>query len=311
MRSNLLTGTVSLMPLKGNLSVFSTTQLLNLINLAKKSGMLRLYEGVPSGKELTLGDGQTRIPELLPGEQRAEVAFKDGKLMYASMKNKSGDLTSVLQKAGKLNDEQARVIRERAKSQTDKALALMLINANYVTKEHIVQSIQKHTVDIVFDLMTWEKEPFDFDESVPLPSDRIVVPINLENVIIEGSRRIHDQKRLLEELPNLDFALKFPESAGEKFRANEIKLSTAEWRVVGFVNPKNSIRQISKACNMTDTEIRRVVHALLQAGLVELIKPPSAARVQKKSSSLSSIRAREGAPNKAVVNRLIERIKTI
>lgn len=301
------------MPLKGTLSVFSTTQLLNLINLAKKTGVLRIYEGIETGKSLTLGDGVTTIPELAKGEQRAEVGFKEGKLLYASMKDKGSDLTSVLQKAGRLNDEQARAIRERAKNHTDKALALMLINANYVTKQHIIQSIQKHTVDIVFDLMVWDKEPFEFDETATISNERIVVPINLENVIIEGSRRIHDQKKLEEELPNLDFALKFREAPGEKFK--DIQLSTAEWRVVGFVNPKNSIRQIAKACNMTDTEIRRVVHALREAGLVELVKPPSAAaRVQQQKKVGTSLRTQgsmTGAPNKAVVNRLIAKIKEI
>lgn len=299
------------MPLKGHLSVFSTTQLLNLINLAKKTGTLRIYEGIETGKTLTLGDGKTEIPKLDPGEQKAEVTFKDGKLLYASMRDKSSDLTSVLQKAGKLNDEQARLIRERGKNHSDKALALMLINANYVTKQNIVQSIQSHTVDIVFDLMTWDKEPFEFDEKTEQPSDRIIVPINLENVIIEGSRRIHDQKKLEDELPNLDFALKFREAPGEKFK--DIQLSTAEWRVVGFVNPKNSIRQIAKACNMTDTEIRRVVHALREAGLVELVKPPS---VDKKKSASASLRSggkkpTTGAPDKATVSRLIDRIKNL
>ena len=297
------------MPLKGNLSVFSTTQLLNLINLAKKTGTLRIYEGVPSGKKLTLGDGETQIDELVPGEQRAEVSFKEGKLLHASMKGRGSDLTSVLQKMGRLNDEQARLIRERSKNHSDKALAVMLINANYVTKQNIVQSIQRHTVDIVFDLMTWDKEPFEFDEAAAMPDDKIVVPINLENVIIEGSRRIHDQKHLEKELPNLDFALKFREAAGEKFKQKDIQLSTAEWRVVGFVNPKNSIRQIAKACNMTDTQIRRVVHALLQAGLVELVKPPNAA---PRPQPRSGIRGAAGnQPNKQVVNRLIDKLKTI
>lgn len=297
------------MPLKGTLSVFSTTQLLNLINLAKKTGTLHVYEGIETGNMLTLGDGETKIPEMKPGEQRAEVSFKDGKLLYASMKTNSGDLTSVLQKAGRLNDEQARMIRERAKGLSDKALAVRLLNANYVTKDHIVKSIQKHTVDIVFDLMVWDKEPFEFEEQTDPPKDKIIVPINLENVIIEGSRRIHDQKKLEEELPNLDFALQFREAPGEKFK--DIQLSTAEWRVVGFVNPKNSIRQIQKACNMTETEIRRVVHALREAGLVELVKPPTA-RTAKKSSA-ASLRSREqaGAPSKAVVNRLIAKIKEI
>lgn len=296
------------MPLKGTLGVFSTTQLLNLINLAKKSGTLRIYEPVPTGKSLTLGDGVTTIPEVVPGEQRAEVAFKEGKLLFATMKDKTADLVSVLQKAGKLSDEQARIIRDRGKSHSDKALALMLINANYVSKQHIIQSIQKHTVDIVFDLMIWDEEPFEFDEAAKAPADRIVVPIPLENVIIEGSRRIHDQKKLEDELPNLDFALKFREAPGEKFK--DIQLSTAEWRVVGFVNPKNSIRQIAKACNMTDTEIRRVVHALREAGLVELVKPPSAVKT-KRPGDIRRPDSKAGQPTKAVVNRLIAKIKEI
>jgi transposase len=296
------------MPLKGTLSVFSTTQLLNLINLAKKSGTLRIYEGVATGEMLTLGDGETRIPRLEAGEQRAEVHFREGKLLYASMRDKSGDLTSVLQKAGRLNDDQARVIRERARNHNDKALALMLINANYVTKQHIVQSIQKHTVDIVFDLMVWDKEPFEFEEGAPTPQDRIIVPIPLENVIIEFLRRAHDEQKLIEELPNLDFALKFREAPEEKFK--EIQLSTAEWRVVGFVNPKNSIRQIAKACNMTEMEIRRVVHALREAGLVELVKPPSA-RPPKPTAPGIGGKKPDGAPSSATVKRIINRIKQI
>lgn len=298
------------MALKGTLSVFSTTQLLNLINLAKKSGTLRIFDGIETGKKLTLGDGETTIPELKQGEQRAEVTFKEGKLLHAAMKDKSGDLISVLQKAGKLNDEQARILRERSKNHTDKALALMLINANYVVKMDVVKSIQGHTVDIVFDLMSWNREPFVFEDQTVTPEDRIIVPIDLENVIIEGSRRIHDQKKLEEELPNLDFALKFRGTPGENF--TKVHLSTAEWRVVGFVSPKNSIRQIAKACNMTDTEIRRVVHALREAGLVELVKPPAMKAPTKPTGrAFGAGSTKQGQPNKAVVNRLIAKIKEI
>jgi hypothetical protein len=157
--------------------------------------------------------------------------------------------------------------------------------------------------------MTWNREPFEFEENSPAPGDRIIVPINLENVIIEGTKIIHDQKRLEEELPNLDFALKFRESPGEALK--NIQLSTADWRVVGFVNPKNSIRQIARACNMTDTEIRRVVHALREAGLVELVKPPSAVKTSKPGARGLRAESKAGQPSKAVVNRLIAKIKEI
>jgi hypothetical protein len=304
------------MPLKGYLSVINTTQILNIINLAKKTGVLRIFEGLPTSEMLILGDGQTKIPKLEPGKQRAEVFFKQGQLLYARLSDKSGDLTSVLQKAGKLNDEQARSIRERAKNYSDKALALLLINANYVSKQHILQSMQKHTVDILFDLMSWTKEPFEFVENVDAPADHILVPTNLENVIIEGTRMITDHNIIMRELPNLDFALVFRDDPGKKLTG--VQLSPAEWRVVGFVSPKNTIRQIAKACNMTDIEIRRVVHALREAGIVELVKPPAAATAgvggkgaPKTGGRLGELRKENNAPNRAMVDRLIARIKEI
>lgn len=297
------------MPLKGNLADFSTTQILNLINLAKKTGTLRIFEPIVTDETIRDGQGNPR-PKVVPGEERVTVCFRDGSLILASMGTQDGHLANVLHKAGKLNAEQARVIRERGAKYSDKALALMLINANYVTQADVVRSIKAHTVGIVYDIMTWTKEPFVFEENITPAAERITVPIDLKNVIIEGARRAKEIKPLEEELPNLDFALKFPDAPGDKFRG--IHLSVEEWRVVSFINPKNSIRQIAKACNMTDTEIRKVVYGLLQAGLVELVKSPG--MQQAKPAAATTPIARRGAiqspsVKRSVVERLIAKIK--
>jgi hypothetical protein len=296
------------MALKGNLAVFTTTQLLNLINLSKRTGILSVYEGHKTGKKITLGDGESQIDEVAPGKELAWLAFRDGMLISAEMTGKDSHLAGILQRAGKLNEEQARSIRERSASLNDRGLALRLINANYVTKNDIVRSIQKHTVSIVFDLMTWEIEPFEFKEGAAPPDTRIMVPIDLKNVIIEGTRIYQVQKHLEKELPNLDLALKFPDNPGEKFK--NVQLGTNEWRVVGFINPKNSIRQIAKACNMTDTEIRRIVYGLMQAGLVQLVKP-QVSEQQKRGTDMLRRPPPSSTVSRTVVNRLITKIKEI
>ncbi len=294
--------------LKGTLEDLHTTQLLHLINLAKKTGTLHIYEGMPTGREITMGDGETKRPETVPGKERVRVAFREGKLIHAAASDQDEHLASVLHKSGKLNDEQHRVIRQKAANHSDKALALLLINANYVTQGDVVQSVQKHTLGIVYDIMTWNKEPFTFDEGELPSADRITVPIDLENVIIEGTRRTRELDELFHELPNLDFALRFPEAPGEKFK--NIQLTTEEWRVVSFINPKNSIRQIAKACNMTDTEIRRIVYGLRSAGLVELVKP--AAPEQPKSARPNRPnQLKTQQPQREVINRLIDRIRNV
>jgi len=293
--------------LKGTLEDLHTTQLLHLINLAKKTGTLHVYEGVPTGREIMMGDGETRRAEVTPGKERAKVSFREGKLIHAASGTQDGHLATILHKSGKLNDEQHRVIREKAANASDKALALLLINANYVTQSDIVQSVQAHTLDIVYELMTWSKEPFIFEEGELPTQDRITVPVDLENVIIEGTRRTRELDQLAKELPNLDFALKFPEAPSEKFKG--IQLSVEEWRVVSFINPKNSIRQIAKACNMSDMEIRRVVYGLMNAGLVELVKPANAAGPGK--SPAQQRRPGMTPPQRPVINKLIDRIKNL
>lgn len=290
------------MPLQGNIRDFSTTQLLNLINLAGKTGTLTIFEGVKTNEKDAMGK-----EKMMPGKKRASVSFNRGKLIYAALDAQDGNLVSVLNKAGKLTDEQARIIRERARNTTDKALALLLINANYVTQNDVVSSIQQHTLDVVYNLLTWGEGPFRFDDGTLPGKERILVPIDLENVIIEGSRRIKESEKLTEYLPNLDFALKFPDNPKEKFKG--IHLSVEEWRVVSFVQPKNSIRQIAKANNMSDMEIRRIVYGLEQAGLVELVKPPGMEGANNNARRPAASRAPQVQKN--VVNKLIDKIKSI
>lgn len=293
------------MPLKGELRDFSTTQLLNLINLAGKTGTLTIFDSVKTGEMETIGD--KKRPKITPGAERARVSFRGGKLVFATMDGQDGNLVAVLNKAGKLNDEQARIIRERAKNTTDKALAMLLINANYVTQNDVVLCVQQHNLDVVYSLMSWTENPFRFDDDVLPGPDRIQVPIELENVIIEGARRLREIEELVQHLPNLDMALKFPDNPREKFKG--IHLSVEEWRVVSFVNPRNSIRQIAKANNMTEMEIRRIVYGLEQAGLVELVKPPGSEPVA--TSKTMRRPAAKPQVQKVVVNRLIDKIRSI
>lgn len=280
------------MALKGNLRDFSTTQLLNLVNLAKKTGTL-VIEGP---------------------NQAAQMAFRNGKLIYAQMGNEDGNLTAVLRKSGKISEEQAKVLRTRAASASDKELGLLLINAGYVSQQDILLSIRGHVLEVVYRLFTWVEGMFRFEPAMMPGDDRITVPIELENVIIEGSRRMRELERLTEELPNLDMALKFAERPNVNIKA--MNLSAEEWRIVSFINPKNSLKAIAKANNMNDMDIRKVVYGLLQAGLVEIVRPEGMARPQPVTSAGKKAAAQAATPEgKAqqtnVVNKLIARIRSL
>ena len=290
------------MALKGNLRDFSTTQLLNLINLARKTGTLTIQNG-----------------------NQAEMSFREGRLIFATMNQTSSALVSILQRAGKLSGEQVQAIQKGAGKTSDKELGLQLINAGLVSQSDIVQSVRQHILDVVYRLFTWGEGLFRFEANILPPPERIVVPINLESVIMEGSRRLKEWERLQDELPDLDMALKFTDQPNERLR--NINLAVEEWRVVSFINPRNSIRQIAKANNLSDFQIRRIVYGMLQAGLVELVwpegvqppKPEQPARRRREKAPVATSRPERivapahqaPAAKRSVVMRLIDRIRRL
>jgi hypothetical protein len=277
------------MALKGNLRDFSTTQLLNLISLARKTGTLTIE-----------------------GEAVAQMSFREGKLIYATMGESGSNLAFILQKSGKLSAEQGTFIQTRAQGTGDKQLGHLLIQAGYVTQSDIIQSVRQHVLEIVYKLFTWVEGLFRFDANKIPSSDRITVPIDLESVIMEGSRRLKEWEHLQEELPDLDISLRFTDRPDARLR--NINLTVEEWRVVSFINPRNTVRQIAEANNLSEFQIRRIVYGMLQAGLVQIIRSPKPAKppVQQQGGRMQARQeALEQSPpvKRSVVTRLIDRIK--
>ena len=272
------------MALRGNLRDFSFTQVLNLINLARKTGMLSV-EG--------------------PGEM-ARLYFRDGKLAFAQIGREDSDLSAILARSRKITPNQARVIHERTRGKTDKEVGLLLINAGYLTQKDVFESLQKHSIDVIKRLFTWVEGVFQFDQTLTVPEGKIPVRVELENLIIEGTRQLHEWEQLQEEIPSLEMALKFTDRPGANIR--NLNLSLEEWRVVRYISPKNSMRQIALATRMNDLEIRRIAFALLQAGVVEMVRPGGA---PPRVSSPRSLPPAKKEEHKSLIQRLITRIRSI
>jgi hypothetical protein len=272
------------MALKGNLRDFTITQLLNLINLARKTGTL-----------------------IITGPRHmAFVSFREGKLAYSQLGKTENGLATILYRGKKISPTQHKLIKARAGNMSDKELGLLLINANYISQEDILASLENEFVGNLQRLFTWVEGLFRFEAGVMPPDEKITLRINLENIIIEGARSLRELEQLQDEIPSLDIALKFADRPGTNIK--NVNLSVEEWRVVSYINPKNTIQQISNTAKLNDLEIRRIVYGLLQAGLVELIRPEG---VKPPIRTITSLPPEKKEEQKSLVNRIIQRIRSL
>lgn len=275
------------MALKGNLKDFTTAQLLNLVNIARKTGVLTIK-----------------------GQDKAIISFLEGKLVYAETDVLRGDLGQVLFRAGKLSAKQATLIDEKLKGQSDRHLGHKLIKSNLITQTDILESIKQHVLNVIYSMFSWVDGTFDF-EAVPEPAaKRIKIPLELDMIIVEGSRRLEESERLNDELPDLNIRLQFV--ARPENRLGNMNLTSDEWRIINYISPKNTIKQIAEANKLSDFEVRRTIYGLIEAGLIEAIRPaveskPADRHVSpRKREPEASVTDRRG-----VVNRLIDRIRSL
>ena len=271
------------MALKGNLREFSFIQILNLVNLAKKSGGLSV-EG--------------------PGEI-AKVIFRDGKIAYVEIGQDNTSLLQLITDSKKISSTQNILLKERMTKNSEKEIGIYLVNAGYLSQDEIFAVLENKFMERMRTLFTWDEGFFRFEPGELTPESRIPVKLDLENLIIEGARKLHELEELKAEIPSLEMALKFTDRPGTNIR--NVNLSVEEWRVVSYVNPKNSIQQIARTTKMDELEIRRVVYALLQAGLVEIIRPGGTPMVLP--SKMFPTQNKE--EQKSLVNKLITRIRSI
>lgn len=272
------------MALKGNLRDVGLNQLFNLIHLAHKTGALTIQ----SDAERAAG--------------AARLYFKEGLLIHAALDGQAARLTDVLVKIGKITSEQAKAVRARSKVDTDKELGLLMIQDHLLNRNDIVQGVKSYLLETVYHLFTWPSGAFRFEPNQLPPEERLTVPINLDHLIIEGSRRVQEWEHLREALPDLDVPLRFSERPATNLRS--INLSVDQWKVISFINARNTIRQIAGFLKIDEFQIRRIVYGLQSAALVEVTASTGPARPAAAPAPAATV-------SRGVLLRVIDRIRRI
>ena len=87
--------------------------------------------------------------------------------------------------------------------------------------------------------------------------------------------------------------------------------------MISFINPRNTIRQIAQNNNMGELQIRKIVYSLLQAGVVEVIRPPrpvaapGRGKAGEREAAGKSAKMRRPDVKRGIVQRLIGRIREL
>lgn len=242
------------MGLEGNLKEFSLAEVLKLVEVSKKTGLLSVKRSDAEG----------------------QIYFREGKVYFARSDWNRTSLGVRLIRAKKITREQLETALSIQKKEGGKRrLGEILVSKNYVDKDSLEVFVQRQILDSVFDIFRWPEGNFIFETGKVAEEEDIGISVSTDNLIMESDRRLKEWERIRQKIPSLDVVFRMAEAPGEGER--DILLKPKEWKVLRFVDGNRDIKTIIRALGISDFEACKIFYGLYSVGLLEVVREPSAA----------------------------------
>jgi hypothetical protein len=289
------------MPLVGNLRDFALHDFLYLVDRGYKTGSLMLNR--PST------------------DDAAHLYFDKGKLLSVVRPQRRERLGELLIRLGKITPQQLAQALQTQQMNNAKPLGQILVDQGVIGQRELQMCIQQQIEETVYELFAWRDGEFKFQAGQkPAPDDvQSLVPLPVENLIMEGVRRVDEMSRIKERIPSNDMIVRFVDRPQEK--AANINMTADEWRIFARINGRSSINEIAEKIGLTSYQVSHIVFGFITAGLVEVQRPVAAhnpkAAVATQANRVGAASTRRSAPEpayveppkKSLVARLINRIR--
>ncbi|MDZ4655520.1 MAG: DUF4388 domain-containing protein [Coriobacteriia bacterium] len=236
------------MGLRGNLRDFSLSDVFQLVQLSRKTGVLRIRNAGAEGS----------------------IWFRDGDVFFAQSNRQGEPLGQRMVTAQKITPSAlARTLEiQKSESSDGRSLGQILVDEGYTTEKVLEAFVREQIQDTLFDLMRWDAGEFDFEQLPDVVHTDIGLSVSTENIVMEGSRRLDEWDRIKKKVASKEMVFKMATAPGTG--TFEISLKPTEWSLLLLVDGKRSSAELARETNLADFDVARTVYGLLSAGLIEV-----------------------------------------
>ncbi len=264
------------MALVGTIKDFGLADILQLIGLQRKTGILTL-EG---------------------GSDTVTVKFLEGAVVGAdtSLRNLEDLLGSVLVRTGRITEAQL-VETLRIQKSTMQRLGYILVKQNFISDVDLEEALRIQVTQIVFRLFRWRDGKYQFAPMDHMEYDNEHFrPLSAETILMEGARMI-DEWPILErrikspaivfrktpsgralDVPvaslldaDIDFAFQ-DSSAVDNRNDAELRISPEERGILHMVDGRASVQDIADTSALAEFDVYRLLYELLNRNLIEAVE---------------------------------------
>lgn len=233
------------MALQGNLDDFSLPEILQLIAVQQKSGVLKLTSGAD-----------------------VAVIFFDGGRVVSTRdrrRHAKDPLKPFLVLTGRLTESQLQQI-ETIESESRRELTDILLSGSYLTSEELQHSLEEQIQDTLHQLLIWKSGSYHFSgDARTVPKFAVNVRLNTEGLLMESMRRMDEIARYKQTFPSAAMVLR-----PRALSVPPNDMTPQEQRVLPLVDGLRPLRDILAQAKMVEFDVYEALHHLFELGVIEI-----------------------------------------
>jgi hypothetical protein len=255
--------------MKGELGTFSVAEILQLIGMQEKTGVLRVRS---KGKSAVLFFDTGKVVSARDRRQGTRDPF----LFY-------------LQENGAIGLEQLNQVIEAKQSDGGDTIEILL-NLRVVDQGKLADLLSEYARQTLANMVKWETGTYEFTASSDgMPEKTIAKPLRLEPILMEALRRKDEVEEIRRFLPSFDTTIRV-----EELNLDDLHLETQDAAILTLVDGRRSIEEIIEESSTEEVETLDVLERLFALGVVSIAEAPERETTTRILSPLRSMAVTAG-----------------
>ncbi|HET6232824.1 MAG TPA: DUF4388 domain-containing protein [Longimicrobiaceae bacterium] len=237
------------MAIEGPLRELALSDVFQLLDLSRKSGVLSITSEAKAKPAL--------------------VRFDRGAVVAAELPGSTERIGHLLLRAGKVTEADVEGARRVQQRRPGTPLGAILVEQGTVAPADVARQLRFQIQETVFDLIQWKDGYFRFEEAVTPPPGPISVRVSTESLLMEAARRIDEWSTLESKIPHMGV---IPALVGDSAEGATLDLHPAEWEVLAEIDGARTMKEIAGGLGRSDFDVAKIVFGLVSTGVVEIVE---------------------------------------
>ncbi|HEX7102238.1 MAG TPA: DUF4388 domain-containing protein [Nitrolancea sp.] len=230
--------------LQGKLSVFSLSDLFQMLSFTRKTGTVTLIQGWNS----------------------RTITFEDGRVSYVAAGSRLPTMVELLHRNGKVDREQMETLKQ-SHARSSAEMIEQLRSARIITAEDL-QTCREQLLELsIYTLFLWRNCYFTFKAGEVVREGGVAVDVDSMQIIIEGTRRVDEWIEVSPVVPSVYMIFRSRKDRPLEAPPDDLSLT------LNLVDGTRDVFAISRRLGFTQFQTARALFELVKRGYIEAVPP--------------------------------------